>query len=84
MSSSVGKRQRERQKIERAHAKAERRAAGRAAAAEPVELVSNRTEPELIEELAALHRSFEAGEISAEDFEERRDGMQAEFEGLSR
>ncbi len=84
MSSSIGKRERERQKLERARAKAERRAAGRAASAEPVEVTSNRSESELIEELASLHRAFEASEISPEDFEERRDKIQAEFEGLSR
>lgn len=84
MSSSVGKRERERQKIERARAKAERKAAVRADAAEPVGVVSNRSEAEIIEELGALHRAVEAGEISPEDFEERRSRIQAEFEGLSR
>ncbi|MHB1583758.1 MAG: hypothetical protein ACYCU7_06170 [Acidimicrobiales bacterium] len=85
MSSSVGKRQRERQKVERAQAKAERRAVRHAAGgghAEPVGF-SDRSEPELIDELRALQRVFGEGEMSAEDFEDRRDGIQAQLGRLS-
>jgi hypothetical protein len=84
MSSSVGKRQRERQKVERAQAKAQRRAV-RHAGSEHAELVgfSDRSEPELIDELQALQRAFGDGEMSAEDFEDRRSGIQAQLERLS-
>lgn len=84
MSSSVGKRQRERQKLERAQAKAERKAARQATVAEPPDVFSPRSESELIEDLGALRRAFEAGEVSPEDFEQSRDRIQAQFEQLSR
>ncbi|MHB8438658.1 MAG: hypothetical protein ACYDD4_05785 [Acidimicrobiales bacterium] len=83
MSSSVGKRQRERQKVERARAKAERKAARLADSPEPIDVVSDRSESELIDDLGALQRAFEAGEVSPEDFEERRSRIQAQFEQLS-
>jgi len=85
MSSSVGKRQRERQKLERAQAKAARRAVREAAGAEYTEPagLSDRSEPELIDDLRALQRAFGDGEVSAEDFEARRDGIQAQLERLS-
>lgn len=84
MSSSVGKRQRERQKIERAQHKAERKAARQAGDSKPADgVVSTRTEAELIEELGGLHRALEAGELSPADFEEQRDRLQAQFEQLS-
>ena len=85
MSSSVGKRQRERQKLERAQAKAERKAARQASGAEDEDAagLSDRSEPELIDDLAALQRSFGDGEVSAEDFAERRDRIQAQLERLS-
>ncbi|HET9732187.1 MAG TPA: hypothetical protein VFP54_05880 [Acidimicrobiales bacterium] len=83
MASSVGKRQRERQKLERAQAKAERKAARNTDDGEPTVVLSNRSEAELIEDLGALHRALEAGQVSLEEFEERRDGIQAQFERLS-
>jgi hypothetical protein len=83
MTNSVGKRQRERQKLEQAQAKAERRAARRAAGAEPPVGGSHRSEAELIEDLAALHRVLEAGEVSPEEFEERRSHIQAQLERLA-
>lgn len=82
MSSSVGKRQRERQKMEKARSKAERRAARLTTDEEPGESGAPRSEAELMEDLGALHRSFEAGEISPDDFEERRGQLQAQFEQL--
>lgn len=84
MSSSVGKRQRERQKLERAQAKAERKAVRQAAGIEQAGGLSPRSESELIEDLGVLHRALEAGTISPEDFEERRERIQAQFERLSR
>jgi hypothetical protein len=83
MASSAGKRERERQKLEKAQAKAERKAARQASDAPVDDGSSPRSEAELIEDLAALHRAFEAGEVSSEDFEEKRDRLQAELEQLS-
>lgn len=85
MSSSVGKRQHERQKLERALEEAKRKATRRAAgtANEDAAGLSDRSEPELIDDLAALQRAFGAGEMSAEDFAERRDRIQAQLERLS-
>jgi hypothetical protein len=86
MPSSAGKRQRERQKIEKAQAKAERRAARQAADSAdsaPEDGSPLRTQSELVDDRGALHRAFEAGEVSQEDFEERRERIQAEFGQLS-
>jgi hypothetical protein len=83
MPSSAGKRERERQKLEKAQAKAERKAARQASDTPGDDAPATRTEAELIEDLAALHQAFEAGEVSLEDFEEQRDRLQAEFERLS-
>jgi hypothetical protein len=82
MASSAGKRERERQKLEKNKAKADRKAARRATETESGE-TSSRSEPELIEELSALHRAFEAGEVSLEEFGERRERLQAEFGDLT-
>lgn len=84
MASSVGKRQREVQKLEHAQAKAERKAARRAADAESGVVLSHRSEAELIEDLTALHRELEAGEVPPEEFEKHRDRIQAQLEQLSR
>jgi len=83
MGSSVGKRQRERQRQERARAKAERKAARQTTGPAEIEDLSPRSETELIEDLGVLQRSFEAGEISPEDLEERRERIQAQLERLS-
>jgi hypothetical protein len=89
MGTSVGKRQREQQKRERAQAKVERKAVrqafdGDAIGGEATEDVSPRSESELMEDLGALHRAFEADELSVEDFEEHRDRIQAQFARLLR
>lgn len=84
MGTSAAKRRREQDKLDKAKAKAGRKAARRAtdaATAGPPSLLS---EPELIEELGALHRAVEAGDLSPGDFEERRDRLQAQFQQLSR
>jgi hypothetical protein len=85
VSSSVGKRQRERQKLERAQVKAERKAARQLSGGEPEDAAGlvDRSEPELIDDLAALQQAFGNGEMSAEDFTERRDRIQAQLERLS-
>lgn len=83
MSSSIGKRQREQQKQERAQAKAQRKVARQTTSATGVDDPSPRSEAELIEELGVLQRTFEASEISPEDFEERRGRIQGQLERLS-
>ena len=82
MPSSAGKRRREQQKLEKAQAKAQRRVA-RQSAPQPSEDLGHRSEAALIDELRALHLAFEAGEVSPEDFEERHNRLQAQFEQLS-
>jgi hypothetical protein len=87
MGTSAGKRQREREKLDKARAKAERRATRQAADADAdvaPELTSHRSESELIDDLGALHRTFEAGDLSLEDFEERRNLLQAQLGQLTR
>lgn len=85
MSSSVGKRQRERQKLERAQLKAQRKAVRQAAGAEGQDAAgpSDRSEPELIDDLRTLQQAFGDGAMSAEDFAERRARIQAQLERLS-
>lgn len=83
MGSSVGKRQRERQKQERAQVKAERKAVRRAAGADEVDDLRDRNESDLVEELQALQRALEDGELSLEDFESRRSRIQEEFQRLT-
>lgn len=84
MGSSAGKYQRERQRRERAQAKAERKVARQATGVEEIDGHSPRSETELIDDLGSLQRTFEAGTISADDFEERRDRIRAQLERLSR
>jgi len=85
MASSAGKRLREQAKVERAQAKAERKAARLAGGdEEPEELASDRSESELIEDLGALHREFEAGDIALQDFEDRRDRISRQLAQYSR
>lgn len=83
MASSAGKRQREQAKLEKAKAKAERRASRQEPVDEP-EIRIDRSEPELIEDLGAIHRAFDAGDLSQEAFEARREQLQAQLERLSR
>lgn len=85
MSSSVGKRQHEQQKLERAQVKAQRKAVRRAAGAENEDAaaLSDRSERELIDDLRVLQLAFGNGEMSAEDFEDRRSRIQGQLERLS-
>lgn len=83
MSASLGKRERERMKLEKAQAKAERRAIRQVEEAAPRADTPKRSEAELVADLGALQRALEAGEVSQEEFEERRDRLQAEFAELS-
>jgi len=84
MNSSVGKRQRERQKTEKAEAKAQRKAARKATDTEPPEPSLHRSESELMEDLGALHRALEVGDLSPEEFEVHRDRLRAQFDQLPR
>lgn len=84
MVSSVGKRRREREKLEKNAAKAERRAARQAANAEEPDAPSERSEAELIEDLGNLQRGFEAGQVSEEDFLTRREQIQIQLARLLR
>jgi hypothetical protein len=43
----------------------------------------DRSESELIDDLRALQRAFEDGEMSTEDFEVRRERIRAELERVS-
>ena len=83
--SSVGKRQRERQKLERAQGKAQRKAVRQASGDEGDEAMelSDRSEPELIDDLRALQRAFGEDEMSADDFAEHRARIQTQLERLS-
>ena len=86
MASSAGKRLRERQKMERSQAKAERRAAreaAEAAATDEEDQLPHRSEAELVADLQDLQQTFEAGTIDAEEFEERRSALTAEFNRLA-
>jgi hypothetical protein len=81
--STEGKRDRERQKVEKAQAKAERRASRQSDSGEIPPAASTRTEEELIEQLGSLQRSLEAGAIFPEEYEYRRELLQVEFGQLS-
>jgi hypothetical protein len=84
MGSSAGKRRREQERLEKTRAKAGRKAARRAIDAVPAGPLSQLSESELIEDLGALHRALETGNITLEDFEERRDRLHAQFEQFYR
>lgn len=84
MGTSAGKRRREQEKLEKATAKAGRKEARRATPAPSARPSSQLSESELIEDLGALHRALEAGDISLENFEERRDRLHEQFEQLYR
>jgi hypothetical protein len=75
--ASFAKRQREKERRERAAAKAERRADRQAAAgqADPDEAapLSPAAEASLLASLADLHARFEAGEIEFDDFVEAKE-----------
>ncbi len=84
MSSSAGKRQRERQKLERAQHKARRKAVRQAARPDEADAdgMSDRSVQEPIDELRALHRALEDDEVAAENFDERRGRLEAQFDRL--
>lgn len=83
--TTAGKRNVQQHKREKAQAKQERRASRREAGdtetpAVPVEV----SEAELIEELAALHGAAEAGRVTQQEFEERREHIRQQLELVER
>jgi hypothetical protein len=80
--TTYGKRQREQEKREKAQAKVERREARHAVDLEAVDEPVEASESELIEALAGLHGAFDAGDVTLDDFEERRDHIRAQLERI--
>ena len=80
MASSAGKRQREAQKLDRAQAKAERKAARLASEPEEQALPPGRSQSAIIADMAALHQATEAGEVSPEEFAERLADLQSQLQ----
>lgn len=80
--TTIGKRNVQQMKREKAQAKQERRAARKAAPDASRELVEV-SEGELIEELADLSKALEAGELSPAEFEERRERVRAKLEQVA-
>lgn len=77
-----GKRQRQEQKRSKAQAKAERRSERQSADATPSEAPAGASEPQLLEELAELHRALEDGTVGQQEFEERRERIRTQLEQL--
>ena len=77
-----GKRQREQQKREKAQAKVQRRAARQDQEPEEDQEPMVATEEQLVDELAALHRAFEANDIPHQEFEDRREQIRLQIERL--
>lgn len=76
------KRQRQEQKRAKARAKEERRDARHSAPDDPLTVPVEASEPELLEELASLHRALESGEVELQEFEDRRDHIRTQLENL--
>jgi ribosomal protein S13 len=79
---TAGKRNLQQQKREKAQAKVARKAARRAAGALTTIVPVEATEAELIEQLANLHRAAEAGELTAQEFEEGREHIRKQLEQI--
>lgn len=88
--TTAGKLQIQAQKRAKAQAKIERREARGTAAPEDASEGQHApegqhaTESELIDGLADLHRSLEAGELPLNEFEERREQIRGQMERLQR
>lgn len=74
--ASFQKRARERAKLEKAQAKGEKRAAraseAEAAAEDAPQPVSQEEAPKILSAIERLHEQFDAGQISMDDFEEKK------------
>ena len=73
--TTFGKLQRERDKKEKAQIKAERRAARQESKGEDEVQTATVDQDALLDALADLHRRFEDGGISIDEFEERREQL---------
>ncbi len=80
--TTAGKRQVQAQKQAKAQAKVQRREARHSVASEPTAVFSDASESQLMEELAVLHRSLEAGIVPLQEFEERREHIRTRLEAL--
>ena len=80
--TTVGKRNVQQQKLEKAQAKRQRREARRAAGPDPDVKPIAKTESELIEALAALQEDIESGRVSLQQFEERREEIRNQLQQL--
>ncbi|MEZ5220264.1 MAG: hypothetical protein R2743_02140 [Ilumatobacteraceae bacterium] len=66
------KRERERQRVEKAAAKAARRSMRQAESDAPADATPVADQQEVLEQMAELHRRFEAEEIDFDDFAEQK------------
>jgi hypothetical protein len=79
--STFAKLQREREKKEKAVAKADRRAQQAAAPPEPAPAKPHPdNEAQILAGLAELHAAYEAGSISMDEFEDRRDQLRRQLQ----
>jgi hypothetical protein len=79
--STFAKLQRERDKKDKAAAKAERRQRGAEPSEAPApEVLDPADEAAVLAELAELHAAFEDGTVSIDDFETRRDRLRARLQ----
>ena len=82
--TTVGKRNVQQHKREKAQAKQERRAARRLESTESETPGVDLTEAELIDQLASLHAEVEKTTVSPEEFEQRRELIRRQLEQLER
>jgi hypothetical protein len=79
--STFAKLQRERDKKEKAVAKADRRAQQAASVAEPPTVkLDPDNEANILARLAELHAAFESGSVSIDEFEDRRDQLRTKLQ----
>jgi 16S rRNA G1207 methylase RsmC len=79
---TAGKRNLQQQKREKAQAKIARKAARRAADPDTSLVPVDASEAELMQQLADLHHAAEAGQVSAQEFEERREHIRKQLEQI--
>jgi len=83
--TTIGKRNVQQHKLEKAKAKKERRAARRLDDPETDGTPAvAATEAELMDELAAIHRGVERATMSPEEFENRREQIRLQLEQIER
>jgi hypothetical protein len=81
---TAGKRDQQKRKREKAQAKVARRAARRLDDTNTIGSPVDGSEAEVIEALATLQKAVEVGEVSLEEFEERREDFRKQFEQIER